>query len=66
MLPRLVLRVRRAVRRLTAADAVETSLSGPEVEARWGSMLDRVRQEHRAAERRLDSLADALNRPPRS
>jgi hypothetical protein len=44
---------------------MEESLSGPEVEARWGTMLDRLRQEDRAAERRLERLSDALNRPPR-
>ena len=62
MLPRLVLRVRKAVRRLTAADVVEASLSGDEIERRWGSMLDRLQREDREAERRLERAADALNR----
>jgi hypothetical protein len=62
VLPRLVLRVRRAVRRLRArADGVEY-LSGVETQARWDAMLYEMDERRRATERRLAEAEQALNR----
>ena len=61
MLPRVVLRVRKAVRQL--AHREETAdLSGAQNEASWQNMLDRVEQRDREIEARLARAERALNR----
>ncbi len=60
MLPRLALRVRRAVRIWTRPE--ESAFSGPEIEARWQRMLMRMRRPETDAERRMDAIARELNR----
>jgi hypothetical protein len=62
VLPRLVLRMRRAVRHLRGSEAAEAGLSGAETEARWHEMIYRVRERDRAAEDRLARAERALNR----
>ena len=61
MLPRLVLRVRRAVRRLKVR-AGDVELSGAQNQARWDAMLYEMDERRRAAERRLAEAEQALNR----
>ncbi|HEV2566118.1 MAG TPA: hypothetical protein VGU19_13650 [Microvirga sp.] len=60
MLPRLVLRVKKAVRRWSRPE--ESSVSGPETEASWHRMMDSVRKPEREAERRLAAVERELNR----
>ena len=61
MLPRVVVRVRKAVRRLVRQpELVEPT--GPEIEASWDRMLAGVHQRDREAERRLARAERALNR----
>ena len=60
MLPRLVVRVRRAVRRLRRPSDIE--LSGAHNEAHWQHMLSEVEARDRAAEARLAQAERALNR----
>ena len=62
VLPRLVLRVRRAVRRLRARDGHEQDLSGAENQARWDAMLYEMEARRREAEHRLAEAERALNR----
>jgi hypothetical protein len=63
VLPRLVLRVRKAVRRLgRPGENVEYGLSGAETQARWHEMIYRVRERDRALEDRLARAERALNR----
>ena len=62
MLPRLVLRVRKAVRRLGVQDGDEDGLSGAETQARWDAMLYEMDERNREAERRLAAAERALNR----
>jgi len=61
VLPRLVLRVRRAVRRLKVR-AGDVELSGAQNQARWDAMLYEMDERRRAAERRLAEAERALNR----
>ena len=61
MLPRLVLRVRKAVRRLRVQDGDEQDLSGAETQARWDAMLYEMDERRRASERRLAEAERALN-----
>ena len=61
MFPRVVVRVRKAVRRLVSSTEA-TEPSGPEIEARWQRMLDGVYDADREAERRLARAERALNR----
>lgn len=61
MLPRLVLRMRRAVRRLQR-DGDDLDLSGAENHARWQAMLSEIDERDRALERRLSDAERALNR----
>ena len=61
MLPRLVLRVRRAVRRLQR-DGEEIDGSGADNSARWQAMLSEINEPDRALERRLSEAERALNR----
>lgn len=61
MLPRLVLRVREAVRRLKGRDGNEQELSGAQTQARWDAMLHEIEGRRRAAERRLAEAERALN-----
>jgi hypothetical protein len=61
VLPRLVLRVRRAVRRLKVR-AGDVELSGAQNQARWDAMLYEMDERRRAAERRLAEAEQALNR----
>ena len=61
MLPRLVLRMRRAVRRLQREGQLE-SLSGADNSERWQAMLSEIDERDRAAERRLSEAERALNR----
>lgn len=60
MLPRLVLRMRRAVRRLQR-DGEEVDLSGADNSARWRAMLSEINERDRALERRLSDAERALN-----
>ena len=62
MLPRLVLRMRKAVRRLSRQDEELPDFSGAENEARWQAMLSELEARDRAAERRLAAAERALNR----
>jgi hypothetical protein len=62
VLPRLVLRVRKAVRRLGVQDSDEDGLSGAETQARWDAMLYEMDERNREAERRLAAAERALNR----
>ena len=62
MLPRLVLRVRKAVRRLKARANDEQDLSGAATQARWQAMLYEMDARNREAERRLAEAERALNR----
>ena len=62
MLPRLVLRVRKAVRRLKALDGIEGDVSGADNRERWRAMLSEMDERGRAAERRLAEAEQALNR----
>ncbi len=61
MLPRLVLRMRRAVRRLQR-DGEDLDLTGADVSARWQAMLSEINERDRALERRLSEAERALNR----
>ena len=61
MLPRLVLRMRRAVRRLQR-DGEDRDLTGAENQARWHAMLSEIDERDRALERRLSDAERALNR----
>ena len=62
MLPRLVLRVRRAVRRLKVTEPQQSDLSGLDNRERWQAMLSEIDERGRAAERRLAEAEQALNR----
>jgi len=62
VLPRLVLRVRRAVRRLKVGEPQQTDLSGVDNRERWQAMLSEIDERGRAAERRLAEAEQALNR----
>ena len=61
MLPRFVLRVRKAVNRRVHVRSAELALDGPEIEARWNEMLRVTAQDARDAERRLERAEKALN-----
>ena len=61
VLPRLVLRMRRAVRRLQR-DGEDLDLSGADNSARWQAMLYEMDARNREAERRLAEAERALNR----
>jgi hypothetical protein len=61
VLPRLVLRMRRAVRRLQR-DGENLDLSGADNSARWQAMLSEMDERDRAVERRLSDAERALNR----
>ena len=62
VLPRLVLRMRKAVRRLRARTGNEQDLSGAATQARWQAMLYEMDARNREAERRLAEAERALNR----
>ena len=62
MLPRLVVRVRKAVRRLKGRAAEQAEMSGAENEARWQAMLSEIYDRDRVHERRLAEAERALNR----
>ena len=62
VLPRLVLRVRKAVRRLKARADDGQDLSGAATQARWQAMLYEMDARNREAERRLAEAERALNR----
>ena len=65
MFPRVVVRVKKAVRRLTPKyELVEPS--GAQIEASWEQMIYEVRQRDRDAERRFMAAERALNRLTRS
>jgi transcription elongation GreA/GreB family factor len=61
VLPRVVLRVRKAVRQLARREET-ADLSGAQNEASWQNMLDRVEQRDREIEARLARAERALNR----
>ena len=61
MLPRLLVRVRRSLRRLEARED-EVDLSGAENRARWQQMLSEISERDRLVERRLADAERALNR----
>ena len=60
MLPRIVLRVKRAVRRWSRPE--EFALSGAETEASWQRMIDRLRPRPSDTERRMAEIERELNR----
>jgi hypothetical protein len=60
VLPRVVLRVRRAVRRWSRPE--ESAISGPETEASWQRMLARMKPRETEAERRMAEIERELNR----
>jgi hypothetical protein len=62
VLPRLVVRVRKAVRRFNWLDGEVEDVSGAENEARWQAMLSGIAERDREAERRLARAERALNR----
>ena len=62
MLPRLVLRVRKAVRRIAGPADEVSDLSGAENRARWSAMISSIDERDRATERRLAEAERALNR----
>lgn len=63
VLPRLVVRMRRAVRRLKARmDSDPSELSGAHNEAHWQDVLSEIEARDRAAEDRLAAAERALNR----
>ena len=62
VLPRLVLRMRKAVRQLRARTGNEQDLSGTATQARWQAMLYEMDARNREAERRLAGAERALNR----
>jgi tRNA U34 5-carboxymethylaminomethyl modifying enzyme MnmG/GidA len=61
VLPRLVLRMRRAVRRLQR-NGENLDLIGAANSARWKAMLSEIDERDRALERRLTEAEQALNR----
>jgi len=61
MLPRMVLRVRRAVRRL-AKRPEELASTGLENQASWDRMMTRYRPVETETERRLKAVERELNR----
>ena len=62
MLPRLAVRVRRAVRRLKGRADEEVEVSGVHNEARWQEMLSQLEARDRDIEQRLAEAEAALNR----
>jgi hypothetical protein len=62
VLPRVVVRVQKAVRRLTGLDEVEFELSGERNERSWQKMLVRVHGRELEVERRLKRAERGLNR----
>lgn len=60
MLPRIVLRVKRAVRRWARPE--EFALSGAETEAIWQRMMDRLRPPPSETDRRMAEIERELNR----
>ena len=61
MLPRVMVRVRKAVRQLRRRTG-DNVLSGAETEARWHAMIYEIGEREREAERRLAHAERALNR----
>lgn len=63
MLPRLVLRMRKALKRLPLEPEVpDPAVEGPQIEAQWQRMLARTHFPQRETEKRLQRAEDALNR----
>jgi len=62
VLPRLVVRVRRAVGHLTGLTAHEPELSGERNVESWDNMMAQVRGRDREYERRIRRAEQALNR----
>lgn len=63
MLPRMLVRVKKAVRRLARRpEIVEEEPTGAETEAQWQEMLYRIEQANRESEQRLAAAERALNR----
>ena len=60
MLPRVVLRVKRAVCRWSRPE--EFALSGAETEASWQRMIERLRRPPSETERRMAEIERELNR----
>ena len=62
MVPRMVVRVRKAVRRLALRPRLLAEPSGADNEANWRQMLSELDARDRDAERRLAEAEAALNR----
>jgi hypothetical protein len=63
MLPRLVLRMRKALKRLPLEPvAPDPAVEGPAIRAQWEHMLANANAPVRETERRLKRAEDALNR----
>ncbi|HWA18167.1 MAG TPA: hypothetical protein VG757_04165 [Devosia sp.] len=62
MVPRLLVRVRKALKRLPSAEPIDPDIEGPAITAEWQNMIARVAYKSRERERRLVSAERALNR----
>ena len=62
MVPRMVLRMKKAVRRLALRPELLEEPTGAETEAEWQSMLSRIEARDRDAEQRLARAEAALNK----
>lgn len=62
MLPRVVVRVRKAVRHLAGLGEEEFARSGERNEQNWQAMIARVQMRDREVERRLRRAERGLNR----
>ena len=62
MVPRLLVRVRKALKRLPSVEPRDPAIEGPAIAAEWQNMIARVAHKSRERERRLESAERALNR----
>jgi hypothetical protein len=62
VVPRVILRVRKAIKNLTMVEPEDPAVEGAAIEAEWQDMLARVAYAAREEERRLVRAEKALNR----
>jgi hypothetical protein len=62
VVPRLIVRVRKALTRLPAIEPEDPDREGPAIAAEWQEMIARVAWRAREGELRLKSAEKALNR----
>ncbi|RYE07289.1 MAG: hypothetical protein EOP22_18455 [Hyphomicrobiales bacterium] len=60
-MPRVIVKVRKAVRRLARRPDEDIEPTGAETEAQWQEMLYRIAEANRESERRLAAAERALN-----